>query len=195
VISILIAGVGGQGTLLASRVLGALAISAGMDVKVSEVHGMAQRGGSVITYVRFSEEHVFSPLIDEACADILLGFEILEAYRALKYLKKDGLIIVNTQRINPMPVITGMAVYPENISDRLKESGARVIAPDALGLAVQAGSMKTVNVALLGVLASQLGIEKEKWLETLNTTIPTKLLDINLKAFELGFSEAAEIRV
>ena len=188
-ISILIAGVGGQGTLLTSRILGNLALNIGMDAKVSEVHGMAQRGGSVITYVRISKDHVFSPIIDDAGADILLAFEKLEACRALNFLKKDGMIIVNTQQINPMPVITGMADYPANTMDRLEQSGAKIIAADALGLAVSAGSQKTVNIVLLGVLASQMDIDKEIWLETLHKTIPPKMLDINLKAFELGYRQ------
>ena len=186
--SILISGVGGQGTLLASRILGNLAISMGYDVKVSEVHGMSQRGGSVVTYVRYSEGKVYSPLIDEGGADIILAFEKLEACRSLKYLKKGGVIIVNTQQINPMPVITGAAVYPDNTMDSLTTSGAEVLAVDALDLASSAGSIKSVNVALLGVLASTLDISKEKWLEALKTTIPAKHLDINLKAFELGIA-------
>ena len=186
--SILIIGVGGQGTLLTSRILGNLAIGMGYDVKVSEVHGMSQRGGSVVTYVRYSEDKVFSALIDEAGADIVLAFEELEACRGLKYLKKDGMIVVNTQRINPLPVITGAAVYPDNTLELLKAAGAKVIAANALDLAVTAGNKKAVNVALLGVLAAQLNIEKEKWLETLKITIPAKLLDTNIKAFELGYS-------
>jgi indolepyruvate ferredoxin oxidoreductase beta subunit len=159
----------------------------GYDVKVSEVHGMSQRGGSVTTYVRYSDERVYSPLIDEAGADIILAFEKLEACRAVKYLKIGGAIIVNTQQINPMPVITGAAVYPDNTLDLLAESGAAVYAADALSMAVSAGNAKTVNIALLGVLASHMDIEKEKWLETLKITIPARLLDINLKAFELGY--------
>jgi len=187
VTSILISGVGGQGTLLTSRILGNLAINSGYDVKVSEVHGMAQRGGSVVTYVRYSSEKVFSPLIDEGGADIILAFEELEACRALKYLKEGGIMIVNTQRINPMPVITGVAVYPGDTLERIASGGVKIITADALGMAVSAGNLKAVNVAILGVLAAVWDFPKEKWLESLKITIPAKLLDLNLKAFELGY--------
>ncbi|MDR1914038.1 MAG: indolepyruvate oxidoreductase subunit beta [Clostridiales bacterium] len=187
--SILIAGVGGQGTLLASRILGNVALKKGFDVKVSEVHGMSQRGGSVLTYVRFSETEVFSPIIDEGGADILLAFEELEAARAVNYLKKGGLAIVSAQRINPLPVTTGVAEYPENSLEIIRSKSAEVVSVDALGIAKEAGNVKTVNVALIGVLASSVdvGITKEEWLDTLTETIPERLLEVNLKAFELGY--------
>ncbi len=184
--NIMIVGVGGQGTLLASRILGKVAIKEGHDVKVSEVHGMSQRGGSVVTYVKYGEE-VYSPIIDRGEADIILAFEMLEAYRALPYLKKGGKLIVNTQEIDPMPVITGAMEYPENISDKLKAQ-ADVTLVDALSLASKAGNFKAVNVVLIGVMAKSTDIPYEKWIETIKTTVPEKFLDVNLKAFESGYN-------
>ena len=183
---IMIVGVGGQGTLLASRVLGNTVIGEGYDVKVSEVHGMSQRGGSVVTYVKYGEK-VYSPIIGEGEADVILAFELLEAYRALPYLKKGGKLIVNAQRIDPMPVITGAASYPENIVEKLS-SVANVTALDALSLAKEAGNAKAVNVVLIGVLAKASEIAYEKWVETIRSTVPPKLLEVNLKAFDLGYN-------
>ncbi len=182
---IMIVGVGGQGTLLASRILGNTVINEGYDVKVSEVHGMSQRGGSVVTYVKYGEE-VFSPIIDRGEADIILAFEMLEAYRALPYLKEGGKLIVNTQEIDPMPVITGTMQYPENIDQKLCEK-ADVTLVDALSLAEKAGNFKAVNVVLIGVMAKSTDIPYEKWLETIKTTVPPKFLDVNVKAFEAGY--------
>lgn len=184
--NIMIVGVGGQGTLLASRILGNAVILAGHDVKVSEVHGMSQRGGSVVTYVKYGEA-VHSPIIDKGEADIILAFERLEAYRALPWLKKGGKIIVNDQKINPMPVITGAMEYPEGIIEKLSEK-ADVTALDALSLAEKAGSIKAVNVVLIGVMAKNTDIEHGKWIETVKSTVPPKFLDINIKAFELGYN-------
>lgn len=185
--SVLIVGVGGQGTLLASRVLGNVMVSKGYDVKVSEVHGMSQRGGSVVTYVRYGEQ-VSSPVIEEGEEDLILAFEQLEAARFLPYLKKDGVIVVNTQKIDPMPVITGAAVYPENLLDSLSDKGVKVVKADALALAEQAGTSKAVNVVLIGVMAQHLDIPKETWLETIKETVPPKFIELNEKAFELGYS-------
>ena len=184
--NIMIVGVGGQGTLLASRILGNAVIRKGYDVKVSEVHGMSQRGGSVVTYVKFGDV-VHSPIIDKGEADIILAFECLEAYRALPWLKKDGVMIVNTQQINPMPVITGAADYPENIQDKLCEAD-HVIFIDALHLARKAGNVKAVNVVLIGELAKNTEIPYEEWVETIKTTVPPKFLEVNLKAFDLGYN-------
>ncbi len=186
--SILIVGVGGQGTLLASRLLGNALLSRDYDVKVSEVHGMSQRGGSVVTYVRYGES-VSSPIIEQGEADIILSFEALEAARFLPYLKKGGKIIVNTQQIDPMPVVTGNASYPEDILGQIKALGVDVIAADALSLAEQAGSAKAVNVVLMGMLAKQSDIEKQVWLDTVEQTVPPKFLELNLKAFELGYTQ------
>ena len=183
---IMIVGVGGQGTLLASRILGNTVINEGYDVKLSEVHGMSQRGGSVVTYVKYGDK-VYSPIIGKGEADIILAFELLEAYRALPYLKKGGKIIVNTQQINPMPVITGATDYPEKLQEKIAEQ-ANLIAVDALSLAKEAGNIKAVNVVLIGMLAKSSEIEKESWIQTLKTTVPAKFLDVNLVAFEKGYS-------
>ncbi len=183
---IMIVGVGGQGTLLASRILGNTVINEGYDVKVSEVHGMSQRGGSVVTYVKYGDE-VYSPIIDKGEADIILAFEMLEAYRAIPFLKKDGKLIVNTQEIDPMPVITGAMKYPENIEEKLKAK-LDVTLVDALSLAEKAGNFKAVNVVLIGVMAKSTDIAYEKWIETIKTTVPPKFLDINLEAFNLGYN-------
>lgn len=184
--SVMIVGVGGQGTLLASRILGNVVIEEGYDAKVSEVHGMAQRGGSVVTYVKYGEK-VYAPIISEGEADIILSFEELEAYRYLPYLKKGGTLIVNAQEIDPMPVITGAAKYPADIIQKLKDKADGVIAIDALALANEAGNGKAVNVVLLGVLAKSSGIAEEKWLEAVRKTVPPKFLDVNVKAFALGY--------
>ena len=184
--NIMIVGVGGQGTLLASRILGNTVINEGFDVKVSEVHGMSQRGGSVVTYVKFGDK-VFSPVIDKGEADIILAFEMLEAYRAMPFLKKGGKMIVNNQKINPMPVIIGATEYPENIGDKLREN-IDLTEVEALDIAKEAGNSKAVNVVLIGVMAKNTDIAYEKWVETIKTTVPEKFLDVNLKAFEMGYN-------
>ncbi len=187
--SVMIVGVGGQGTLLASRLLGNAVISEGYDVKVSEVHGMSQRGGSVITYVRYGDK-VYSPIIEKGEADLILSFELLEAARYLPYLKKGGRLIVNTQQIDPMPVVTGQATYPDGVLDMLR-SKADVTAVDALSLAVEAGSAKAVNVVLMGVAAQSLGIGKPVWEQVVADTVPPKFRELNLKAFDLGYAHKA----
>ncbi len=183
---IMIVGVGGQGTLLASRILGNTVINEGFDVKVSEVHGMSQRGGSVVTYVKYGDK-VYSPIIGKGEADIILAFEMLEAYRALPYLKKGGKIIANTQEIDPMPVITGAMEYPRNIEKTLAEK-ADITLVNALELAEKAGNFKAVNVVLIGVMAKSTDIAYEKWIETIRQTVPPKFLEVNLAAFELGYN-------
>ena len=185
--NIMIVGVGGQGTLLASRILGNAVIKAGYDVKVSEVHGMSQRGGSVVTYVKFGDK-VNSPIIAEGEADIILAFEKLEAYRAMPYLKKGGVMIVNDQQINPMPVITGACKYPEDIFGKMKTAGVSLTTVNAAALAEKAGSIKAVNVVLIGVMAKNTDISYEDWVETIKTTVPEKFLELNLKAFEYGYN-------
>lgn len=184
--NIMIVGVGGQGTLLASRILGNAVIQRGYDVKVSEVHGMSQRGGSVVTYVKFGDA-VHSPIIDKGEADIILAFECLEAYRALPWLKKGGKMIVNDQKINPMPVITGAVDYPADILAKL-EAVVDLTAVDALSLAREAGNQKAVNVVLIGVMAKNTEIPYEEWVETIKNTVPAKFLEANLKAFDLGYN-------
>lgn len=182
----MIVGVGGQGTLLASRILGNLLTNEGHDVKVSEVHGMSQRGGSVVTYVKYGNK-VYSPIIGEGEADIILAFEMLEAYRALPYLKENGIIIANSQTMDPMPVITGAMKYPESIGEKIS-SKAKIKTTDALSLANKAGSIKAVNVVLIGVLAKSTDIEYSKWINALKAVVPPKFIELNLKAFDLGYN-------
>ena len=184
--NIMIVGVGGQGTLLASRILGNLLVARGYDVKVSEVHGMSQRGGSVVTYVKYGDK-IYSPIIDKGEADIILAFERLEALRALPYLKTGGTMIVNDRAMLPMPVITGAAEYPEGIIEELSRH-ASVKSLDALQIAQGVGSAKAVNVVLIGVLAANTDIPKEAWEEAIRATVPPKFLDINLAAFEKGYA-------
>lgn len=184
--NIMIVGVGGQGTLLASKLLGYVLLNSGYDVKVSEVHGMSQRGGSVVTYVRFGSK-VYSPVIDKGEADIILAFEKLEAARWLEYLKPGGQIIVNTQEIEPMPVITGSMEYPCELIRKMEDAGAKVDAEDFLTLASKAGSSKAVNIALMGRLSKYFPeISDEDWRNAIVATVPPKYLELNLKAFELG---------
>lgn len=185
--SIMIVGVGGQGTLLASRILGNVAIKMGCDVKVSEVHGMSQRGGSVVTYVKYGNE-VYSPIIDKGEADIILAFEELEAYRALPYAKIDGTMIVNTQTMDPMPVITGATTYPSDILKKLESKRIKLVTIDGVSMAKGAGNIKAVNVVLIGILASKMNIEYQTWIDVIKETVPSKFLDVNLKAFELGYN-------
>ena len=181
----MIVGVGGQGSLLASKLLGHLLLGCGYDVKVSEVHGMSQRGGSVVTYVRWGDK-VYSPVIDKGEADFIVSFELLEAARYVPFLKKDGVIVTNTQRIDPMPVITGAAQYPENLVEKIAAAGIRIDALDCLALAEQAGSVKAVNIVLLGRLSHYFDVPEEQWLASLEAIVPPKFLDVNKKAFFLG---------
>ncbi|HIS70182.1 MAG TPA: indolepyruvate oxidoreductase subunit beta [Candidatus Gallacutalibacter stercoravium] len=188
--SVLIVGVGGQGTLLASRLLGGAMVRAGYDVKVSEVHGMSQRGGSVVTYVRYGDK-VYSPIIEQGGADTVLAFEQLEAARFLPWLKPQGTMIVNTQQIDPMPVITGNAAYPDGLLEQMEGKGVHVVAADALALAEQAGSSKAVNVVLIGLMARRLELSYEEWIDTIRETVPPKFIDMNIKAFDLGYHYGA----
>ena len=187
--SIMIVGVGGQGSLLASRLLGNVLLAQGYDVKVSEVHGMSQRGGSVITYVKYGDK-VYSPVVEKGEADAVISFELLEAARALPYLKKGGTIVTSTQQIDPMPVITGAAAYPEGLEQKIKDKGVNLIAVDALSLAEQAGTAKASNVVLMGVLSAKLGFPEELWQQAVEKCVPAKFLDLNKKAFELGRNAA-----
>ena len=183
--SVMIVGVGGQGSLLASRLLGNVLLAQGYDVKVIEVHGMSQRGGSVVTYVKYGDK-VYSPVIEKGEADAVISFELLEAARCLPYLKKGGHLITSTQQIDPMPVITGAAEYPTDIVEKIKAKGADIIAVDALSLAEQAGTAKASNVVLMGVLASRMDYPEELWQKALEQCVPPKFLELNKRAFELG---------
>ncbi len=185
--NIMIVGVGGQGSLLASKLLGRLLVDEGYDVKVSEVHGMSQRGGSVVTYVRFGEK-VYSPIIDEGEADFIVSFEKIEAARHIKDLRKGGTVIVNTQQIDPMPVIIGNAVYPADVLDEMKSKGVNVDAIDALSLASQAGSAKACNIVLMGRLAKYFDIPYDKWETAIAKIVKPAFIEINKKAFDLGYN-------
>ena len=183
--NIMIVGVGGQGSLLASKLLGKLFLSRGYDVNFSEVHGMSQRGGSVVTYVRYGGK-VYSPIIDKGQADFILSFELLEAARWTEYLKPGGRIVTNTQQINPMPVITGAARYPQQLAEKMAAMGIQVDAFDALGLAEQAGSSKAVNLVLMGRLSRYFDIDEAEWHAAIEKSVPAKFLEMNQKAFSLG---------
>ena len=183
--NIMIVGVGGQGTLLTSRILGGITVAAGYDVKLSEVHGMAQRGGSVVTFVRYGEK-VAEPIVEEGQADVLIAFEKLEALRYAHFLKKDGAIVVNEQRIDPMPVVTGAAQYPENIIENL-EKEYNVYKVNAMDEALKMGNSRVFNIIVLGVAAKHMDFSKEMWLEVIEKTVPPKTVEINKKAFLLGF--------
>ena len=184
--NIMIVGVGGQGTLLASKMLGYVLLKQGYDVKVSEVHGMSQRGGSVVTYVRFGDK-VYSPVIDKGEADYILSFEKLEALRWIEYLKIGGQIITNTQEVDPMPVITGAMQYPDNIIEKLESAGAKVDAKDFLSIAEEAGSAKAVNIVLMGRLSDYFkDIPYEVWDKAIDEIVPEKYRELNHKALKLG---------
>jgi indolepyruvate ferredoxin oxidoreductase beta subunit len=187
--NIMIVGVGGQGTLLTSRILGGITIKAGYDVKLSEVHGMAKRGGSVVTFVRYGDK-VNEPIVEEGQADVLIAFERLEALRYAHFLKKDGVLVVNDQRIDPMPVVIGAAKYPENIIEDL-EKKYKVLKVDAMAEALKLGNPKTFNVIVLGMAARHMDFKKEDWLEVIENTVPPKTVEINKKAFEAGYALGA----
>lgn len=184
--NIMIVGVGGQGTLLTSRILGKLATRACYDVKLSEVHGMAQRGGSVVTFVRYGD-NVAEPIVEEGQADVLIAFERLEALRYIHFLKKDGSVIVNDWRIDPITVVTGVAQYPENIIRTLKEKRNTIVV-EATEEAKKLGAPRTFNVIVLGAAAKYMGFDKEEWLDVIETAVPPKTIEINKKAFEIGYN-------
>lgn len=183
--NIMIVGVGGQGTLLTSRILGGITVAAGYDVKLSEVHGMAQRGGSVVTFVRYGEK-VAEPIVEEGQADVLIAFERLEALRYAHFLKKDGVIVVNDYRIDPITVVTGMAEYPNHIIETLEKEHT-VLKVKAMDEALKLGNSKVFNIIVLGVAAKHMDFSKEAWLEVIEKTVPPKTVEINQKAFLLGF--------
>ena len=184
--NIMIVGVGGQGTLLTSRIIGKAALSEGCDVKISEVHGMAQRGGSVVTFVRFGEK-VNEPVVEEGQTDVIISFEKLEALRYAHFLKKDGVLVVNDCRIDPMTVVIGAKTYPENIIDELKKEH-KVYAIDGQKIAIELGNSKVLNSVVLGYAASFIGFDKQTWLDTVASTVPAKTIDINEKAFLAGYN-------
>ncbi|MFO7153492.1 MAG: indolepyruvate oxidoreductase subunit beta [Caldicoprobacter oshimai] len=185
--SILIVGVGGQGTLLASRILGSLFVDLGYDVKISEVHGMAQRGGSVVTHVRYGTK-VFSPLVEPGTADILLAFEKMEALRWIHFLKEQGRAIINSQEIEPMSVIMGAYEYPKDLEDRIRNVCPGAVFFDALAVAKELGNIKVANTVLIGVLAQFLNVEPPMWEKAIKTAVPPKTIEVNLKAFHSGYN-------
>jgi len=185
-VNVMIVGVGGQGTLLASKLMGEVVRAAGRDVKVSEVHGMSQRGGSVVTYVRYGEK-VASPIIELGEADCIIAFEEMEAARYLPYLKRGGLLIVNTQQIDPMPVIIGAAKAPEGILESLAGQELVLVARDALATANKAGNAKAVNLALMGLYAAKTGFALEQWENAIEKVVPQKFLELNLKTFRSSY--------
>ena len=189
VTNIMIAGVGGQGTILAGRIISLLALKAGQEVKVSEVHGMSQRGGSVLTQVRYGAE-VHSPIIDPGTVDILLAFEKLEALRMLPLLKPQGRAVVNTQELPPLPVLSGAMPYPEDAEQRLLAANAQIILLDAYALALKAGNPKAVNTVLLGKLSQSLEFSREAWRQAIAEAVKPQFLELNLRAFDLGCDAA-----
>lgn len=183
--NIMIVGVGGQGTLLTSRILGGITRLAGYDVKISEVHGMAQRGGSVVTFVRYGDS-VAEPIVEAGQADVLIAFERLEALRYAHFLKKDGVLIVNDQRMDPMTVVTGMAEYPEGIIEQLQEK-YNVQVVDAQAVAKKMGNARVFNTVIIGMAAKSMAFSKEDWITVIRNTVPAKTVEINLAAFEAGY--------
>jgi len=181
----MIVGVGGQGSLLASKLMGRVLLIEGYDAKVSEVHGMSQRGGAVVTYVRYGDK-VYSPIVDAGHAELIVSFELLEAARWIDHLAPGGQLVTNTQRINPIPVITGAVNYPEQLIDKMKATGAQVDAIDALTLAEQAGSSKTVNIVMMGRLSKYFPFSTDTWLKALEETVPSQFLELNRRAFQAG---------
>ncbi len=185
VTSVMIVGVGGQGTLLTSRVLARVAVKLGHDVKVSEVHGMAQRGGSVVTQVRFGPK-VYSPIIKRGDADILLAFEKLEAARWLDYLRRGGLLVVNDERVDPLPVMSGEAKYPDDIAEKLCKAVPNSVLVDATEIAVRCGNAKAANMVMVGLLSSVMGLAFELVEESIRELVVPSVLELNLRAFHEG---------
>ena len=183
--NIMIVGVGGQGTLLTSRIIGKTAMAMGYDVKISEGHGMAQRGGSVVTFVRFGEK-VNEPVVEEGQADVIIAFERLEALRYSHFLKKDGVLVINDCRIDPMTVVIGAKTYPEGIIEKLEKEHS-VYAIDGQAIALELGNSKVLNSVVLGYAASSIGFDKDTWLDVISATVPAKTVEINKTAFIRGY--------
>jgi len=185
--NIMIVGVGGQGSLLASKLMGRALLIEGYDAKVSEVHGMSQRGGAVVTYVRYGDK-VYSPIVDKGQAELIVSFELLEAARWLDHLAPGGQVVTNTQQIDPIPVITGAVEYPKNLLEKFSATGAKVDAIDALTLAEDAGSAKAVNIVMMGRLSKYFPFPKETWIRALEESVPPRFLELNRRAFEAGLT-------
>ena len=185
VTNVLIVGVGGQGTLLTSRIIAQVAVQMGYDVKVSEIHGMAQRGGSVVSQVRYGKK-VYSPIISKGEADIILAFEKIEAARWLDYLKPDGMVIINNERVNPLPVMSGKVKYPDEIHEKIASLLPRTVIVDATDIAVRCGNVRAANVVLVGMLSEAIGIPAEEMEKAITEIVPAKALEVNLQAFKEG---------
>jgi indolepyruvate ferredoxin oxidoreductase beta subunit len=185
VTNVLIVGVGGQGTLLTSRIIAQVAVQMGYDVKVSEIHGMAQRGGSVVSQVRYGKR-VYSPIISKGEADIILAFEKIEAARWLDYLKPDGMVIINNERVNPLPVMSGKVKYPDEIHEKIAGLLPRTVIVDATDIAVRCGNVRAANVVLVGMLSEAIGIPAEEMEKAITEIVPAKALEVNLQAFKEG---------
>lgn len=190
--NVLIVGVGGQGTLLTSRIIAQVAVQMGYDVKVSEIHGMAQRGGSVVSQVRYGSK-VYSPIISKGDADIILAFEKIEAARWLDYLKPNGMVIINNERVDPLPVMSGKAKYPDDIHEKVAAMVKNTISVNASDIAVQCGNIKAANVVLVGLLSQAIGLPAKEVEKAIQTIVPPKALDVNLQAFNYGFKQAEEM--
>lgn len=189
--NILISGVGGQGTLLASRVLGKYALLCGLDCKISEIHGMSQRGGSVTTHLRMGEK-IYSPVVWEGSADMIIAFETLEAARVKHYLKEDGILLVNEEKILPMPCITGTAKYPDDVREKLEKSCKGVRFVNAREIAVAAGSEKATNIVMLGCICRLYGFDKAVMEEAVASCVPERFKQLNLTAFAMGYEHVSK---
>ncbi len=184
--NILLSGVGGQGTITAAKMLTFGLMEAGYDVKMSEIHGMSQRGGDVVSQVRYSKEKVFSPVIEKGTADIIVSFEEMEALRTLDYLKPDGAVVVNTEKIPSMTVLTGAEEYADDVIDEIKKAADRVHTMDATKMAGDLGNVKAANVILLGALVKLMGLDDIDWEDIIRKNVKEKFVDLNLKAFQVG---------
>lgn len=185
--NILIVGVGGQGTLLASRVLAQAAVDQEYDVKVSEIHGMAQRGGSVVSQVRYGNK-VFSPIIKQGDADVIMAFEKLEAARYLPFLRKGGLMVINTDKIDPLPVMSGEVRYPEKLEEKIAGVVPKTVTLDATGIAEKCGTSKAANIVLVGLVGRTLGMPLDSLVEAIRGLVPEKAIDINIRALNEGWN-------
>ncbi|MCI9475873.1 indolepyruvate oxidoreductase subunit beta [Anaerovoracaceae bacterium 41-7] len=184
--NILLSGVGGQGTITAAKMLTFGLMEAGYDVKMSEIHGMSQRGGDVVSQVRYSKEKVFSPVIEKGTADIIVSFEEMEALRTLDYLKPDGAVVVNTERIPSMTVLTGVEEYANDVIEEIEKAADRVHTMDASKMAADLGNVKAANVILLGALVKLMGLDDIDWEDIIRKNVKEKFIDLNLKAFKVG---------
>lgn len=187
--NILLVGVGGQGTILTSKILSRGLMEKGHDVKMSEIHGMSQRGGTVTTQIRYGEK-IYSPVVEKGMSDIIVAFEKSEALRYLDYLKKDGIMVINDYEIHPVTVAIGEAEYPKDLIEAYKNTVEKTFVLDAFGIAKELGNTKCMNIVLLGILVKMLQLGDIDWISIIKDEVPSKAVDINLKAFEEGYKFA-----